>query len=251
MKKIALLILSLFVGIALVDAAESPKMKEANEQYTKENFAVADSLYEDILRTDGESVALYYNLGNAKYKQGLIGPAILNYERALLLDPTNEDVLFNLELAKSHTTDKIDPVEKLLITKWNETIQKWFSSNTWAVISIVLFILFIGLLGCFLFARFSWLKKTFFFSGIIVIDLCFVAMTYAKKQKESVINHEYAIVYAATVTGKSSPDTGGTDLFILHEGTKVKIKNQLNDWMEIQLEDGHVGWVPTKSVEII
>ena len=229
MKKITLLILSLLTSVALVYATESQKMKEANDLYTKENYVAADSLYEDILKNEGESVALYYNLGNAKYKQGLIGPAILNYEKALLLEPNNEDVQFNLELAKTHTKDKIDPVEKLLITQWNETIQKWFSSNTWAVISIVMFILFIALLGCFLFARFSWLKKTAFFSGIFVIIISFIAMNYAKKQKECVISHEYAIVYAATVTGKSSPDSGGTDLFILHEGTKVKVKNQLND----------------------
>lgn len=251
MKKITLLILSLIASITLVQAAESQKMKEANELYSKENYAAADSLYEAILKSEGESTALYYNLGNAKYKQGKIGPAILNYERALLLDPSNEDVLFNLELAKTHTTDKIDPVEKLLITQWNESIQKWFGSNTWAVLSIVMYILFIAALACFLFARFSWLKKTAFFSGIVILLLCFISMNYAKKQKEDVITHEYAIIYAATVTGKSSPDNGGTDLFILHEGTKVKVKNQLKDWMEIQLEDGHVGWIPTNALERI
>lgn len=251
MKKIGLLILSLLASITILYGADSQMMKEANDKYSEENYSVADSLYEEVLKNEGESATLYYNLGNAKYKQGKIGPAILNYERALLLDPSNEDILFNLELAKSHTTDKIDPVEKLLITRWNEAIQKWFCSDTWAIISIVLFILFIGMVGCFLFARFSWLKKTAFFSGIVFFIFSMFSLNYAKKQKESIVSHEYAIIYSATITGKSSPDSGGTDLFILHEGTKVKVKNLLNDWMEIQLEDGHVGWIPTKAAEII
>lgn len=232
-------------------SAESFRISEANNLYTQENYKAADSLYQMILEEEGVSAALYYNLGNAKYKQGEIAPAILNYERALKLDPNNEDILFNLEMAKLQTKDKIENLDNFIFTEWNKSIQNMFSSNGWAVISIICFLLLLGGIYLYFFGKSSVYKKIAFYTSIFCLLICIVSINYASKQKHILETHDTAIIFAPSVTGKGSPDKGGTDLFLLHEGTKVRVKSKLNGWVEIQIADGNVGWIEEKDLEII
>ena len=247
-KGIILILFSCFA--AAVMAAGNVRLIEANNEYKSENYEVAVNLYEEILK-EGESATVYYNLGNAYYKLGKIAPAILNYERALLRDPGNENIRFNLEMAYSQTVDKVDPVGRFFLLKWIDSLNSLYDTNTWAYISIICFILTLVLAGTFIFSRVTWMKKTAFFTGIAVLVISIISFVFSNNQKNKLTAHDYAIIFAPTVTTKSSPDASGTELFSLREGTKVKIKRILGDWIEIQLENGHVGWIQSSAAETI
>ncbi len=237
----------------VVMAAGNVKLVEANIAYKGENYAEAANLYEEILK-EGESAAVYYNLGNTYYKLGKLGQAILNYERALLRDPDNEDIQYNLEMAYSRTIDKVKPVKRFFFQTWIDDLSSLHGTNTWAYISIVTFILTLILAGTFIFSRVRWMKKAAFFTGIAMLVICIITFGFSGKQKNKLTEHNYAIIFSPTVTVKSSPDAGGSELFSLHEGTKVKIKRKLDNWIEIQiqLEDGNnVGWVESSVAETI
>jgi tetratricopeptide (TPR) repeat protein len=237
--------------MALSVWAQETVIKEAEAAYTKEDYGKAIELYEGLLNSYGESAEIYYNLGNAYYKVNKIAPAILNYERALLLDPGDGDVRFNLQLAQQKALDKIEPIEDFFLSRWINQIQNMFSADAWAKVGVICFILFIGCLILFFFSKWIHLKKLGFYLGLLFIVLVIIANVFASNQKEELMNRKQAIVFAPTVTIKSSPDASGTDLFILHEGTKVSIKSKLGEWSEIEVEDGNVGWIPSKDIEVI
>jgi hypothetical protein len=226
-------------------------VKDAEAAYTQEDYNKAIELYEKTLKDNGASAGIYYNLGNAYYKANQIAPAILNYERALLLDPGDKDIRFNLQMAREKTVDKIEPVGEFFLVKWIHSLQDRGSADSWAMLGIISFLLLIFCLLLFFFSRWIRMKKVGFYLGMVCLLVVIVANVFAKNQKDEIVNHTYAIVFSSTVTVKSSPDASGTDLFILHEGTKVFIKSSLGNWKEIELEDGNVGWLPGKDIEII
>ena len=249
MKKNIIFILFSWLTVAVM-AADNSKLTEANAEWRAENYGTAANMYEEILK-EGESAAIYYNLGNAYYKLGKLGPAILNYERALLRDPDNEDILYNLEMANRQTIDKFEPIGRFFLLKWIDGLSSLYNTNTWAYISIISFIITLVLAGVFIFARVAWMKKTAFFTGIAILLISIIAFNFSGKQKNRLTAHDYAIIFSPTVTVKSSPDASGTELFLLHEGAKVKIKRQLSNWIEIQSVDGNVGWVESSEAETI
>ena len=249
MKKIVFFLLVQFVAIGAF--AQEAAIKEAEVAYTKEDYGKAIELYEGLLKTHGESAEIYYNLGNAYYKENKIAPAILNYERALLLDPGDGDIRFNLQLARQKSVDKIEPVGDFFLHRWFDKVQNMGAADSWAQTGIVCFILFIGCLILLFFSKWIHLKKIGFYLGLVFLVLVIFANIFAGNQKDELVNRKSAIVFAPTVTVKSSPDASGTDLFILHEGTKVSIKSKLGDWNEIEMEDGNVGWMPSKDIEVI
>lgn len=249
MKKIGLFLW--IQCLAMFAYAQDSAVKEAETAYTQEEYGKAIELYENILKTDGESPEIYYNLGNAYYKAGKVAPAILNYERALVLEPGDGDARFNLQIARQKTVDKIEPVGEFFLTRWFKAVRNLAGADAWAKLGIVSFILFIGCLILFFFSKWLYLKKIGFYVGLLLLLTVILANIFATYQKDEWTNRTQAIVFAPTVTVKSSPDASGTDLFILHEGTKVKIKSTLGEWSEIELADGNVGWMPSKDMEII
>ncbi len=250
MKHIILLLFTCLFSVTSVLAQENI-IKEAEDAYMKEDFSKAIELYEGILQSYGASAEIYYNLGNAYFKAGNIAPSILNYERALLLDPADGDIRFNLNVAKQKTIDRIEPIGQFFLVKWFQGVQNILSVNSWSAIGIVCFILLIGCLFLFFFSKWIRLKKIGFYAGLFMLFVVVLANVFASKQKDSLLNRNSAIVFSPTITVKSSPDVSGTDLFVIHEGTKVFIRSTLGEWNEIELEDGHVGWMPSKDIEKI
>ncbi|WP_455666648.1 tetratricopeptide repeat protein [Phocaeicola sp.] len=225
---------------------------EADSAYIRNDFAAAVELYESILKNDGESSDIYYNLGNSYYKMNNIAKAVLNYERALLLNPGNGDIRFNLELARSKTVDKVTPPSEMFFVTWTQSLINTMSEKAWARTGIIAFILTILTLFLFIFGKRIIIKKVGFIAAICFFLITILANVFASEQKAELINHDNAIIMAPSVTVKSTPNQSGTDLFILHEGRKVMIKdNTMKEWKEIRLEDGNVGWVPTSVIEII
>lgn len=245
------LLLGLLLGWFLPLCAQESTLKEAEEAYAKEDYTQAIELYESVLKSYGESAMVYYNLGNAYYKVGKVAPAILNYERALLLNPGDSDTRFNLQVARQKTVDKIEPIGEFFLTRWIGTMEDVYSADGWAKWGVASFLFFIGCLVLFFFSKWIRLKKIGFFAGICFLLISLVANLFADSQQDKLLHRADAIVFASTVTVKSSPDASGTDLFILHEGTKVTIKSTLGEWSEIQLEDGNVGWMPSKEIQQI
>lgn len=250
MKNI-LLLLSLLLFSVTSSFAQENVIKEAETAYTQEDFPKAIELYEGILKTYGASAEIYYNLGNAYFKAGEVAPSILNYERALLIDPADGDIRFNLNIAKQKTVDRIEPIGQFFLVKWFEGVQNILSVNSWGAIGIVCFIALIGCLFLFFFSKWIRLKKIGFYVGLLMLFVVILSNVFASKQKHNLLNRNSAIVFSSTVTVKSSPDMSGTDLFVVHEGTKVFVRSTLGEWAEIELEDGHVGWMPSKDIEKI
>ena len=219
--------------------------------YIKNDYKSAIQIYEALLEK-GEAAEVYYNLGNCYYKTNDIAKSILNYERALLLDPGNTDIRVNLEMARAKTVDKITPIPDIFFVAWIKSLITCLSVDAWAKCGILFFILFLVAVALFFFSKQASLKKGGFIGGIVFLILVVLSNVFASQQKAVLVNRNAAIVLVPSVTVRSTTSESGTSLFILHEGSKVELKdNSMREWKEIRLEDGKVGWVPTSSIEVI
>lgn len=225
---------------------------EADKAYQENDFKGAIEKYEAILAAGQESADVYYNLGNSYYKDKNIAKAVLNYERALLLSPGNDDIRYNLEMAKSKTIDKVTPKSEIFIVTWGNSIRDLMSESAWATFAVSCFVLFLLGVSAYIFGSKIVIRKTGFSLAVVFLVLTIVANVFADSQKDKLVNRSFAIVMQPSVTVKSTPDDSGTDLFVLHEGTKVYINdNSMKGWKEVSLEDGTRGWIPTESIEVI
>lgn len=230
---------------------EDATKAEGDSAYIKNDFVSAIQIYEALLQ-NGESADVYYNLGNSYYKADNIAKAILNYERALLLQPGNSDIRANIDVARSKTVDKVEPTPDVFFVTWIKALINSLSANAWAAWAIACFILLIASLYFFIFSKYIVLKKIGFISGIIFLIFVVFANVFAAQQKEELLVRNSAIVMSPSVTIRSTPNESGTSLFVLHEGRKVSVKdNSMKEWKEISLEDGKVGWIPSSAIEII
>ena len=224
---------------------------EADSAYTQGNYQKAISDYEQLLK-EGVCADLYYNLGNAYYRTDDMTRAVLNYERALLLSPGDRDIRFNLQMARSKTIDKIIPEPELFFVTWYRSLVNLMSVDQWAHMALVSLALAIVLALVYLFSERIWLRKVGFFGGILLILSFVLGNVFAQYQKSGLTNRRGAIIMGSAVTVKSTPANNGTDLFILHEGTKVTVTDgQMKDWKQVRVADGKEGWVETSQIEVI
>jgi tetratricopeptide (TPR) repeat protein len=224
----------------------------ADEAYRQEHYQEAARQYQQLLKQGGVSADLYYNLGNAYYRMDNITQAVLNYERALLLSPGDEDIRFNLQMARSKTIDKITPESEMFFVTWYHSCVNLMSVDAWAVLALVSLVLLIVLSLIYLFSNPVWLRKVGFFGGLLMLLLFLTGNLFAWEQKRVLENRRGAIVVKSAAVVKSTPSAGGTDLFILHEGTKVTITDStMRDWIEVRVADGKSGWMESSQVEII
>lgn len=244
---------TLFIIFATIVVSAQTPFERAGAAYNAQRYADAVAMYDSIEVAEGVSAQLYYNRGNAYYKMGKYAPAILNYERALLLAPGNPDIRYNLSLANTKITDKIEVTGTFFINVWAQSVRDWFGSNTWAVIGVVSFLLFIMGLTIYIFATIDRmaLKKTGFFIALPMFIISVIANACAIAQSNRSSMHNEAIIYTEEVSVKSSPAESGTELFILHEGTKVTLLESVGDWVEVRISDGNQGWLPMRCVEVI
>lgn len=225
---------------------------ESDSLYAVGMYKDAAAGYEWLLENKGISPEVYYNLGNCYFRLNDNARAILNYERVLKLVPSDENAKANLELAYSKTVDKYETANEMFYTRWFNAVKHLFPSDTWAVFSIAVFILFLASLALFLWGRSSGLKKTGFFSGIAFLVLCIAGNVMAFSQRSDALAGDSAIVMVPSLTARSTPSDGGTALFVIHEGTKVSVTDRsMKSWIEISINSSQRGWVPVESVEII
>ena len=231
--------------------ANAATKADADSAYVNGNYQEAIKVYESLLK-QGESAELYYNLGNAYYRTENITRAVLNYERALLLSPGDGDIRFNLQIARSKTIDKIVPESEMFFVTWYRSLVNIMSVDGWGRMALVSLALVIVLFLVYLFSSRVWVQKVGFFGGGILLVVFVFSNFFAWQQRQQLLNREGAIVVAPSVTVKSTPAQNGTDLFILHEGTKVVITDgSMKSWREIRLADGKKGWIESKKIELI
>lgn len=243
--------LILFTMLSLSLSANAITKANADSAYVHENYQQAITDYEELLKS-GVSATIYYNLGNAYYRTDNITKAVLNYERALLLSPGDRDVRFNLQLARSKTIDKINPESEMFFVTWYHSLVNITSVDGWAEFGLVSLIVSLILALFYLFSGKVWVRKTGFFAGLFLFVSFLLSNVFAYQQKQQLLNRTGAIIISSSVTVKSTPSIGGTDLFVLHEGTKVTISDgSMKGWKEIKVADGKEGWVPIKQIEII
>ena len=227
----------------------------AQDAFDAANAAYADGRYEEAaagyeaLLAEGPNATLYYNLGNACFKQGELAQAILNYERALRLEPNHKDAQYNLKFAQSRITDNI--VEQdFFLSAWTRAIRNNLRERTWLGLSIGLFLL--GMVGILLFllGREAWLRKTAFHTAWIALLFSLITgLNAASLHQRDTLRNE-AIITQGVVNAKSSPDRSGTDLFTVHEGTKVTIRETLGEWCNIRVGNNE-GWIKQQNMERI
>lgn len=222
------------------------------EAYSAGEWEKAAQNWEAIREAGLESSELYYNIGNARFKAGDLSHAILGYERALKLDPTNDDAKFNLEFAQNDVQDKIEEIPEIFIEVIGHKMCRILPSDTWAVLFLLLLAATLTLALLFLLGGTPRARKSGFICGIVTLILCLLCLDFAFWQRTEYRSTDSAIVTSAVISVKSSPDAqNGKDLFVLHEGTKVKILNEVGSWKNIELADGRQGWLNGSDIEII
>lgn len=252
-------VLALVIMISLPFAADAQQTEyvdslwnAANEAYVEGRWADAVDGYQLISGMGLESAALYCNTGDAYFKDGNIPMAILFYERALKLDPSYEDARFNLDLLNSTIQDRIDLVPEFILKVWARDICYIMDSNAWAVCFLVLVALTLALLLVFLLAPTAAWRRAGFFAGIVTLLMALSALSFSIWQKKGYMSADSAIVMRPVTSVKSSPSAEASkDLFILHEGTKVRILDTVGSWNNISLADGRQGWLPSDDIAII
>ena len=222
---------------------------QANAQYAEGNYADAITQYEQII-LEQPADEVYYNLGNAYFKQGELAQSILAYERALRLKPSYTDAQHNLQFAQSRIVDNIEDTNSFFLSNWIKVVRNAFSQSTWIILSITLFICM--LLGFFFFAfsQTLWIRKTAFYTSIIALFISIVACLNASSLHYRDTQRAEAIITQGIVNAKSSPNRSGNDLFTIHEGTKVEIKEVIGDWCCIHVGN-NIGWMPLAYLERI
>lgn len=222
---------------------------QANAQYAEGNYAEAAAQYEQVI-AEQPSAEAYYNLGNAYFKQGELAQAILAYERALRIEPSYKDAKHNLLFAQSRIVDNIEDTQSFFLSNWLKTIRNALNQQTWMILSIALFICM--LIGFFLFAfsQTVWVRKTAFYTSLVALLISLVACINAGSLHHRDTARAEAIITQGIVNAKSSPDRSGTDLFTVHEGTKVVITETIGDWCCIHVGN-YIGWMPLAHLERI
>lgn len=222
------------------------------DAYSAGDYASALQDWEGVRDCGLSSKELCYNLGNAYFKNGEIAPAILWYERALRLDPSDADIRYNLAFAQSQTQDRIDTVPEFFLKTWARKVSYLFRSDVWAVLSLLLLAVTLSLVLLFLLGSSSRARKTGFFCGIVTLLLTLLCWGAARSQRSDALRQDRAVVMRAVSSVKSSPSADGAkDLFILHEGTCVRVRDAVSGYSLVELSDGRQGWMPSADLEII
>ena len=248
-----LVLLSCLVVFSITAGAAETQLliAKGNTAYSAGKYLEAINTYKSLVSQGYESPYLYYNLGNSFFKLNDIPHAILWYERAKRLDPGNEDVSFNLNVANSRITDKIDPLPEFFVKRWFRVVTDLFSVDTWSASGIAFFIAALLFFSLYIASRVLILRKLGFWAGFSSLLISVVFLLFAWTSYRSLKSEQSGIITNPTVTVKSSPDEKSTDIFVIHEGCKIQLIDHIGNWYEISIVNGSVGWVEVSNFEKI
>ena len=252
MKQLTIILTLLLTLTGVVQA--QPSLEDANAAYRAEQYTEAAVLYQNILDScemPRRSQALvYYNLGNAQFKSGELAQAILAYERSLRLNPTSRDTRYNLAFAESRIVDNIVDNQAFFLVTWLQFIRNLLTESTWLWLSLIAFILLVAAILIFLLSHDITWRKTAFGITIVAVLVTVVGFANALSLHRRDALRAEAIITNGIVVAKASPDRSGTELFTLHEGTKVTIHETVGSWVNVQVAN-NIGWLPASTLERI
>tara|TARA_Y100000758_G_scaffold178488_1_gene126921 strand:+ start:776 stop:1555 length:780 start_codon:yes stop_codon:yes gene_type:complete len=224
---------------------------QANELYNKGSYIEAINNYKEIIKNDFHSAELYYNLGNAYYRLDSIASSVYYYEKALQLNPNDREIIDNLELINKTLVDEIDPITIPLIESILNRVSNIFYFETWGYISIFFSFLIVALFLSYYFANSSRVKRLTFVLLCISSIFMLVSLINGNKGYNNYINNEYAVIYSYETDLKIEPNYRSETLFMLHEGTKIQVLENYNNWIKIRLVNGQVGYIQLIDVKIL
>lgn len=225
--------------------------KNADDEYKKGNYVQAIRDYEELLKK-GPSVELYYNLGNAYYRVDNITRAVLNYERALKLSPGDEDIRFNLQMARSKTIDKITPKSEMFFVTWYKSLVNITSVDGWAKTAMFSLAVALVLVLCYLFGRKLIIRKAGFYGAVAFMVLFVLSNVFAYAQMQILTQRSGAVVVSPSAALRKTPVPNSEYNSIIHEGSRVEIVDDtMKDWKLVELEDGREGWMLSSQMERI
>ncbi|MCX6240392.1 MAG: tetratricopeptide repeat protein [Bacteroidetes bacterium] len=251
LKSLIFLLLPVFIAVTAYSSENQLLIAKGNTAYSSGKYQEAIVTYSSLVSQGLESTELFYNLGNSYFKLNDIPHAILWYERAKRLDPGNEDVNFNLNVANSRITDKIEPLPEFFVKRWLKLVSDLFPMDTWAIAGVAFLIASLFMFLLYLASRVLLIRKLGFWLGFSTLLLSVVFLFFAWGSYRSMKSDQSAIIINPTVTVKSSPDEKSTDIFVIHEGCKVQIVDHIGNWYEIRIVNGSVGWVEQDKFEKI
>lgn len=237
-------------ALCLADDAQSA-FEKGNSFYSKNHYKEAITTYTQIVNSGDYSALVYFNLGNAYYKDGDLPSALLYYEKAHRLSPGDDDINFNIRFANAKTTDKIDEAPEFFLSKWWKGFILAISANALAIIAIVLILFGSGTLILYFFSNSFIIKKVSFFASLVLFFLGIFAVSIAGSQVSYFNDNKQAIIFTSVVNIKGSPAEKAVTLFVLHDGTKVTISDNNNGWLKIKLANGNEGWLKSTDVKEI
>ena len=246
-----IILLGWFSGTTVLAGELENLFAKGNDYYLKGNYEETINIFESIVEKGFEGKSLYYNLGNAYFRVGKLGLAILYYEKANKLAPSDEDINYNLAFADSKIVDKIETLPRFFIFDWWENLLALLSVSGWTYLSYFFYLLTLISIACYYFARSLKTQRISFYGGIAVLFLLVISTLLLVVNYNREVNVRYAVITNQEAVTKFSPDQNSKDAFIVHEGLKVKAEDTLNDWTKIKLIDGKVGWVKNNNLKII
>ena len=241
----------LFLVSFSVTAQNDALFEKANKLYNQDKYQEAVDTYKQILETGEHSAELYYNIANANYKLSNIGPSVYYYEKALLLAPNDEDIKNNLAFAQNMTIDAIDVIPQTGVSKIVNSITGMFDHNGWAKLAIAFVFVFVLLFLLYYFSYRTGVKRIYFITSILSLALMVISVVFAFQRYENAQKDNPAIVFAQEAIVRADPKLSSEEAFVLHEGTKVQVEDNFDQWMKIRLTDGKVGWIPSEDIKLL
>ena len=238
----------IFLFITQIFVAQNG-FEKGNALYQKGEYEAAISAYESVLNGKQQSAEVYFNLGNCYYKLNKVAPAIYNYEKALVFHPNDSEIINNLKFAQKMTIDEIKEVPKVGFAKLLRDFTAIFHYDSWAWIAVSLSTLFLLFFVGYYFSQITLSKRIFFIGMFVLVFLILISVLAAIFEKDHDVNERPAIIFAEVAEVKGEPKASSSDVFVLHEGTKVYIKETLDNWRKVELTDGSEGWMENSALK--
>lgn len=249
MRKIMILFLvSFFHCFGALGQEKDITFDNANAAYNAGQFEKAVMLYKQILESGQHSAELYFNLGNSYYRLNQVGESIFYFEKAKQLEPTDEDINVNSAFAQNMAIDAVEVLPKSQVTQLKDNIIEFFSQEGWAYFIILLEWLFVLFWGLYLWNKIPFIKRTFFVTSLIIAFLLIGSLFIAVIKSANTSDTTYGILFNEKMEVWAEPNSRAEVLFLLHEGTKVQMLDQLQEWQKIRIANGSEGWIKNAKV---
>jgi len=250
-KNLIFLVIYSILGISFAQTTPEFLFNEGNKAYNAADYENAISLYEQTLKMGKHSADVYYNLGNANYRLNKVAESVYYFEKAMSMRPKDKDFIINSAFANNMTIDAVEKIPESQIDQIRNSINEIFSFEIWTYFTIILLWIFTILFLAYLFFIRARLKRIFFFSSLSILLLFILSFSITYSIEENEKNKQFAILFSKQIDIWSEPNKQAERLFVLHEGTKMRLLDSLEEWQKIRIANGSEGWIKGASFKKI